>query len=93
MPPMRIGAGTYRVNFSMTGPKPVWVVKLASGFYLRWCTTDRAIGVERSMATRFDSKTWASVMLSAIPKEAGARPVRLRKKSTLFTSHTEEPKP
>lgn len=71
--------------------KKTYVVKLASGKYVRFCTTDKAIGVKRSVATRFDSYTWAAVMLSCIPKDAGPRIVTLRPKHVYLATYHPAP--
>lgn len=74
---------TIHCNFVMAGPEEVWVIKTKAGRYLRWLTTGHALGVKRSLATRFDSSSWAATMLTAIPKDAGARLVRLRTKTRI----------
>ncbi len=86
-------AATITANFKMAGPDEVWVIKLKSGRYLRWLTTGHALGVKRQLATRFDSATWAATMLTAVPKEAGARIRRLRTKSPVIASFFTYTKP
>lgn len=84
---------TIHCNFKMAGPDEVWVIKLKSGRFLRWLTTGCAIGVKRSLATRFDSATWAATMMSAIDKDAGARVRRLRTKQNTIASYFTYTKP
>jgi len=79
-------SSTIAIDFAMAGPTPIYVVKVGPKTYLRWVTTGSVIGVERELATRFDSRTWAACVASQWQGAVVKRlKVRTRKKVTSST--------